>query len=87
MSINIQLLAEICETPGVSGFEQKVRELVLRELKGLVDEITIDNMGNITALKKGLKRKKIMAAAHMDEIGFMITHIDDKGFLKFTTLG
>jgi putative aminopeptidase FrvX len=87
MAINVQLLAEICETPGVSGFEQKVRELVLRELKGLVDDISVDNMGNVTALKKGKKPKKIMAAAHMDEIGFIVTHIDDKGFLKFTTLG
>lgn len=87
MSINVQLLAEICETPGVSGFEQKVRELVLRELKGLVDDVSIDNMGNVVAVKKGKQPKKIMAAAHMDEIGFIITHIDDKGFLKFTTLG
>jgi endoglucanase len=87
MSINVQLLAEICETPGVSGFEQKVRELVLRELNGLVDDVSMDNMGNITAVKRGLEDKKIMAAAHMDEIGFIITHIDDKGFLKFTTLG
>ncbi len=87
MSINVKLLAEICETPGVSGFEQKVRELVFRELKGLADDVSTDNMGNITALKKGTKNKKIMAAAHMDEIGFIITHIDDHGFLKFTTLG
>lgn len=87
MGINVKLLAEICETPGVSGFEQKVRELVYRELKGLVDEVTTDNMGNITAVKKGNKPKRIMAAAHMDEIGFIITHIDDNGFLKFTTLG
>lgn len=87
MSINVKLLAEICETPGVSGFEQKVRELVYKELKGLVDDISMDNMGNITAVKKGSSNKKIMAAAHMDEIGFIVTHIDDKGFLKFTTLG
>ena len=87
MSINIALLAEICETPGVSGFEQKVRELVIRELKGLVDEVSTDNMGNVIAIKKGTERKKVMAAAHMDEIGFIVTHVDDKGFLKFTTLG
>ena len=55
MGINVKLLAEICETPGVSGFEQKVRELVFRELKGLVDEISTDNMGNITAVKRGPK--------------------------------
>lgn len=87
MAINVKLLAEICETPGVSGFEQQVRKIVLRELKGLVDEVSLDNMGNITALKKGEKRKKVMAAAHMDEIGFIVTHVDDNGFLKFTTLG
>ena len=87
MGLNIQLLAEICETPGVSGFEQKVRELVLRELKGLTDEVSLDNMGNVIAVKKGKEPKKIMAGAHMDEIGFIITHIDDNGFLKFTTLG
>ncbi len=87
MPINVELLAKICETPGVSGFEQKVRELVLKELEGLVDGISLDNMGNITALKKGNGSKKIMAAAHMDEIGFIVTHIDDNGFLKFTTLG
>lgn len=87
MAINVKLLAEICETPGVSGFEQKVRKLVLRELKGLVDDVSMDNMGNITALKRGEKRKKVMAAAHMDEIGFIITHVDENGFLKFTTLG
>jgi endoglucanase len=87
MGINVQLLAEICETPGVSGFEQKVRELVIRELQGLVDEVSVDNMGNVVALKKGKEDKKIMAAAHMDEIGFIVTHIDDRGFLKFTTLG
>src|SRR5512141_977037 len=87
MSINVQLLAEICETPGVSGFEQKVRELVIRELKGLTDEVSMDNMGNVIAFKKGKQPKKIMAAAHMDEIGFIVTNVDDKGYLRFTTLG
>lgn len=72
---------------GTSGFEQRVRELVLREINGLADDISTDNMGNITAVKKGKGDKKIMAAAHMDEIGFIVTHIDDKGFLRFTTLG
>lgn len=89
MSLNIALLAEICETPGVSGFEQKIREVVLRELATFSGEVevSIDNMGNVTAFKKGKQPKKVMAAAHMDEIGFMVTHIDDKGFLKFTPLG
>ncbi|MCC7233561.1 MAG: M42 family metallopeptidase [Bacteroidia bacterium] len=87
MSINVSLLKEICETPGAPGFEQRVREIVLRELKPLADSVSVDNMGNVTALKEGKERKKVMVAAHMDEIGFIVTHIDDKGFLRFHTLG
>ena len=85
--INKKLLAEICEVSGAPGHEQNVRNIVTRELKGIVDEITIDNMGNLTAIKKGKNRKKIMIAAHMDEIGFIVTHIDEKGFIYFHTLG
>ena len=84
---NIKLLAEICEAPGAPGHEQKIREVVLREVKPLVDEIKIDNMGNVVAIKKGKKRKKVMIAAHMDEIGFIVTHIDEKGFVYFHNLG
>jgi putative aminopeptidase FrvX len=87
MALNIELLAQICKTPGTSGFEQKVRELVISELKDTVDEITTDNMGNVYAIKRGFKDKKVMIGAHMDEIGFMVTHIDEKGFIRFTTLG
>lgn len=87
MSIQIPLLAKICKTPGAPGFEQKVRELVIQEVTPLVDEVTIDNMGNVYALKKGKTNKKVMIGAHMDEIGFMVTHIDDDGFIRFHTLG
>lgn len=87
MKFNSDLLAKICKTPGAPGFEQKVRELVIKELKGLVDEIQTDNMGNVYAIKKGKADKRVMVGAHMDEIGFMVTHIDDKGFLRFHTLG
>ena len=84
---NIKLLSEICQAPGAPGHEQKIREVVLREVKPLVDEIKIDNMGNVVAIKRGRKRKKVMVAAHMDEIGFIVTHIDKKGFVYFHTLG
>lgn len=87
MSLNIDLLAKICKTPGAPGFEQKVRALVLEELKGLVDDVQVDNMGNVYAIKKGKEDKRVMIGAHMDEIGFMVTHIDDKGFIRFHTLG
>jgi endoglucanase len=88
MSINVKLLKECCEVPGISGFEQKVRELITREVKGFVDELYTDHMGNLIALKRGKSNaKKVMAAAHMDEIGFMVKHIDENGFLKIQTIG
>lgn len=87
MPLNIPLLREICETAGAPGFEQRIREIVLREVKPLADEVSVDKMGNVTVLKKGKERKKVMIAAHMDEIGFIVTHIDDNGFLRFHTLG
>lgn len=87
MPINVELLKEICEVAGAPGFEQRVREIVLREVTPLVDSVSIDNMGNLTALKKGKENKRVMIGAHMDEIGFIVTHIDDNGFIRFHTLG
>ena len=88
MVLNINLLKQICEIPGAPGFEKPVRELILKEVKSLADETWVDSMGNIICLKKGKSDSKpVMAAAHMDEIGFIVTHIDDKGFLRFHTLG
>lgn len=87
MSINIELLSEICRIPGAPGFEHRIRDFVFKKIKTLVDEVYIDNIGNIVALKKGITSKKVMAAAHMDEIGFIVTHITDDGFLNFHTLG
>ena len=85
--INVPLLKKICETPGAPGFEQPVREFVLSQVTPLVDEVTIDNLGNIIAVKKGRESKKVMVAAHLDEISFMVTHIEDEGFLRIHTLG
>jgi len=88
MALDIDLLSRICETPGAPGYEKRIRDLVLKELKGLADEVSVDNMGNVIALKKGKSSKKrTMAAAHMDEIGFIVTHIDSNGFLRFGQLG
>jgi putative aminopeptidase FrvX len=82
-----KLLAELCTVPGAPGFEEPIRKVVLRELEGLCDEVTLDNMGNVYAIRRGSSNKAAMIGAHMDEIGFMVTHIDDKGFIRFTTLG
>lgn len=85
--LNLSLLKAICEAPGVSGYERRIRELVLREVKDLADEVSVDNMGNVIAVKKGKRSKRVMVAAHMDEIGFIVNYIDDKGFLRFLPLG
>jgi len=87
MPINTDLLNIICTTPGAPGFEQKIREFVINEVKDLVDEVEVDNMGNVYAIKRGKGDKRVMIGAHMDEIGFIVTHIDDNGFIRFHTLG
>ena len=85
--LNINLLKKVCEIPGTSGFEQHIRAFILQEITPLVDDISVDNMGNIIAIKKGKTPKKVMVAAHIDEIGFIVTHIDDDGFIRLHTLG
>ena len=88
MPINVELLSRICKEPGAPGFETRIRNLVLKELEGLADEVRVDAIGNVVALKRGRSAEmKAMAAAHMDEIGFIVTHIDNDGFLRFNPLG
>ncbi|MGB9979428.1 M42 family metallopeptidase [Methanobacterium sp.] len=83
-----ELLEKLSNADGVSGFEGKIREIIRDELKDHVDEIETDNLGNIIVTKKGKDNgKKIMLAAHMDEIGLMVKHIDKEGFVKFTKIG
>lgn len=85
--INFELLKTISEIPGAPGREEKVRAFVEKELASYADQMSTDNMGNLTVFIKGKTPKRVMVAAHMDEIGFIVTHIDDNGFLKFHTLG
>jgi len=88
MTIDIPLLTRICEAPGAPGFEKEIRKIILAEIEGLADDIRVDNMGNVIALKKGKSSsKKTMVAAHMDEIGFIVTHVDDQGFIRFNPVG
>lgn len=87
MEINVDLLKRICEAPGIPGREEQVREVVVRELEPLVDEIRVDALGNVIATKKGRGGPRVMLAAHMDEIGFMVRHIDDKGFIRLQNVG
>ena len=84
-----QLIQRLTETVGPSGYETAVRDLVRNEIDGLVDEVRVDALGNLLARKgqKSANGLRIMLSAHMDEIGVIATHIDDKGFVSFTTIG
>ncbi len=85
-----QLVKRLTQTYGPSGHEQHVRELIREEIRNLTDEVRVDALGNLIARRKGsgaAPRKKVMLAAHMDEIGVIATHVDEKGFLRFAPLG
>ena len=81
-----ELLANLTGIYGPSGNEQRIREAIENEIRDTVDEIHTDALGNLIAVKKG-SGKKIMLAAHMDQIGLIVTNIDENGFLRFTNVG
>ena len=82
----ISLLEKFSNAHGVSGYETEVREIFKKEIEQYVDEIKIDEMGNLIAVKKGGK-PLVMIAAHMDEIGLMAKYIDNRGYIYFVTVG
>lgn len=87
--MNVKLLKELCEAPGVPGREDAIRAIVKRELGGQCKTST-DHMGSLICHREGSggkKAKKLMLAAHMDEIGFVVKHVSDKGFLRVHPLG
>ncbi len=84
----MELLKRLSEAAGIPGREEQVRQLIEAELKGVVDELSVDALGNLTAVKKGAKNApKAMVAAHMDEIGFYVRFVDDRGFLRLQQVG
>lgn len=85
---NFDLLKRLCETPGVSSREEQMRRLVAEEIRPLTDTLEADVMGNLIAFKKGATDgPRVMIAAHMDEIGFLVKHVDDRGFLYLLPVG
>jgi len=86
-----QLLETLTETFGPSGYEDEVRKVILKEIKSIADETRVDALGNLIARKRATKNvknpKKIMLAAHMDEIGVIASHIDKNGFIRFSNVG
>jgi len=83
------ILQTLVETPGPSGSEHVIREKIKAEIQGHTDEVYTDALGNLIARKGALKEggKRIMISAHVDEIGLMITHVDDNGFARFLPIG
>ncbi len=85
--MDLALLTELCETPGTSGREERIREVVRRELEPVCEAVEVDPVGNLIARRPGRGGPRVMLAAHLDEIGFMVTHIEDGGFLRMLPLG
>lgn len=81
-------LKALCTLNGVSGREDEVREYLIKKI-GDKGECTVDNLGNLIVFKKGKKTpdKKLMLAAHMDEVGFIVNYITDDGFLRLSSVG
>lgn len=84
--MNIKLLKQLCETPGLPGAEDAVKKLVHKEFSKLTKEVHEDALGNIIAHIPG-KGPKLVLDAHTDEVGFMVHYIDKRGFVRVTPLG
>jgi len=80
-------LKDLLEAPSPSGFEQAARKVFRDRLKGCVDELSTDVHGNTMAVLNPQAKFKFMLAGHIDEIGLMIMHIDDKGYLYAAQIG
>ncbi len=87
--MNIALLRTLCETPGVPGHEDRVRCRIEREAAPLFDEVSTDSMGSLHCVRKGRSKnpKRIMLLCHMDEIGFLVSHVSKEGFLYLQAVG
>jgi len=84
---DFDLLEELTETSGVPGYEDRIRAVVRRELEAEVDEVQTDGMGNVVGTLEGASDTSVVVAAHMDEIGFMVRHVTDDGFVQVDALG
>ncbi|SNY92524.1 endoglucanase [Cohaesibacter sp. ES.047] len=92
--MNIDLLRNLCETPGVPGREHRVRALIEKEIEGLFDESYVDPMGSLICtryptadLDEDTAAKRVLLLCHMDEIGFLVSHVSDKGFIHIDPVG
>jgi endoglucanase len=86
-ALDLALLQRLSEAPGIPGREEHVRALVFEALAPLVDDLRVDALGNVIATKKGSGEGRVMLAAHMDEIGFMVRFIEPSGHLRLLPVG
>ncbi|MFV1859123.1 MAG: M42 family metallopeptidase, partial [Anaerolineales bacterium] len=86
---HLRLLKNLSQAVGISGGEAEVRKIVREHVEPYADELRIDTMGNLLAVRKGpgRRRLRVMLAAHMDEVGFMVVSVGSEGELKFETVG
>jgi putative aminopeptidase FrvX len=82
-----ELLKTLVEIPAPSGYESQVRNQIREWIEPLVDEMRVDSLGNLVAVRKQTDAPRLMLVAHMDEIGLMVTHVDQQGFARFVALG
>ncbi|MEM1576220.1 MAG: M42 family metallopeptidase [Archaeoglobaceae archaeon] len=82
----IELIKKLSNAHGISGFEDELREIIKAEVERFADEVRVDSMGNLIASRNG-SELEMMISAHMDEIGFVVKQIDDKGFIRFAPIG
>lgn len=87
--MNLSLLKSLSEAPGVPGREERVRDILQRECTGLFDDVRTDAMGSLLATKRvaGGNAKRVLLACHIDEIGFYVRHVDEKGFVRLQNVG
>jgi tetrahedral aminopeptidase len=85
--LNFDLARRLLDAPGIAGREEQVRAIVKQEMASLVDDLQVDAMGSVIGIKNGSGGPKVMLAAHMDEIGFMVRYIDDNGFIRLQNVG
>ncbi|MCU0482450.1 MAG: M42 family peptidase, partial [Anaerolineae bacterium] len=88
--MTMQYLQALSEAVGISGQEDAVRKIILDAIRGHVDAIRIDALGSVLAVKRGTNGDnlpRVMLAAHMDEVGFMVTGFDSNGLIRFTPIG
>jgi putative aminopeptidase FrvX len=87
--MNTDLLHRLCETPGVPGHEHSARDLINSEIEGLFDHVETDPLGNLLCRRNADKpdAPKLLLLCHMDEIGFFVSHIDEKGFIYSQPVG